>query len=120
MLKPFLMFSAIGLMAISQQALAEELVGEWANDPDECDQMRVIYVDDGDHLTKIYAGDEWQIVNESEWERDGDDVFITTSGHVAAWTIEKLDNDEMHLVNQDPEAEELGVAEARFFRCDPR
>lgn len=120
MLKSLWMLSLLSVSAISQQALAAELTGEWANEPNECDQMRVIYADDGQHLTKINVEGIWQLINENEWYREGDEVFIRSPAHVAEWTIERLDEEELHMVNQDPEAVELGAGEAQFYRCDPR
>jgi hypothetical protein len=118
MRKAILITSMLGLSALCSQAMAAELKGEWANSADECDQLRTVYADGGEHLTKMNVEGNWQLINESLWERNGDDLYITTDGHVAEWVIDKLDGEELHLVNQDPEAEELGVGEARFVRCD--
>ena len=101
-------------------ALAADLVGEWSNEPDNCDEMRVIYGADGDHPTKINAAGDWVVVNEATFERDGDVVSVTQDGRTDFWDIVELDDERVHMVNQDPEAEEFGVGETELFRCEPR
>lgn len=100
--------------------LAQELVGEWSNDPDNCDEMRIIYRENGEHPTEVNADGDWVVVNESTWERAGDVVYVTTEGRTEAWDIEHLDEERAHLVNQDPAADELGAGEREIHRCPPR
>ncbi|MFU8830684.1 MAG: hypothetical protein ACNA7J_00890 [Wenzhouxiangella sp.] len=111
--------SAITLASVA--VFGAELIGEWSNDPDNCDEMRVIYAEDGSNPTKIKAGGEWVEVSEgTTWEREGDELYVQTGARVDTWTIAQLDEQALHLVNQDPEAAEFGVGEAQFYRCDPR
>lgn len=101
-------------------ALAQELVGEWSNDPDNCEKMRILYKENGDHPTEINADGNWVVVNEGTWERDGDVISVTTDGRTEAWDIEHLGEERAHLVSQDPAAEDLGAGEREIYRCPPR
>ena len=101
-------------------AMAADLVGEWSNEPENCDEMRILYTEEGEHPTKINADGNWVVVNEATWQRDGDVVAVTQDGRTDFWDIVELDDERVHMVNQDPEAEEFGVAETELYRCDPR
>lgn len=108
------------LLAFPVAGLSQTLVGEWSNDPGSCDELRIVYGDDGQHPTEINADGEWVVVNESTWEREGDVVYVTTEGRTEAWDIVHLDDETARLVNQDEGAEELGAGESEIHRCPPR
>lgn len=108
------------LLAAPVAGLAQTLVGEWSNDPDSCDELRIVYGEDGDHPTEINADGEWVVVNESTWEREDDVVYVTTEGRTEAWDIVHLDDESARLVNQDEGAEELGAGEREIYRCPSR
>lgn len=110
----------IPALAFALPVLAADLVGEWSTEPNNCDELRVIYSADGAHPTKVNAGGEWVVVNESTWERDGDVILVTTGARTDAWDIVELDEERLHLANQDPEAAEHGAAESELYRCEPR
>lgn len=101
-------------------AMAQEVVGEWSNESGNCDEMRVIYEENGDHPTVVNANGEWVEVSENTWERDGDVVYVSTDTRTDAWDIVELTDEYLHMVNQDPEAEEYGVGETELYRCPPR
>ncbi len=101
-------------------AMSADVVGEWSNEPDNCDDMRVVYAEDGHNPTLVNADGDWVEVSESSWERDDNLLYVQTGARQDVWDIERLDDEELHLVNQDPEAADHGAGEARFYRCDPR
>lgn len=116
----YLLVTVLVAAAFPATVLAADVVGEWSNEPGNCDEMRVTYAEDGNHPTEINAGGEWVVVNEATWERDGDVVHVTQDGRTDSWDIVELDEEHLYMVNQDPEAEEYGVGETELYRCPPR
>jgi|GEM_PF-4631128 len=116
---PTTLLLIFGLM-LSASADSGQLAGEWSNEPGNCDELRIVYGEDGRHPTEIQADGEWVIVNESLWKRDGEVVEVTTDGQTETWQIDHLDDERAVLINQDDQARELGAGEVELFRCPPR
>lgn len=100
---------------------AAEIEGEWSLTADECDEMRVVYADDGSNPTLVNADGDWTEVSEpTTWEKDGDTLVVSTEARTDTWEITELSDERLEMVNQSASAEEEGAGEASFHRCPPR